>query len=104
MHLGPRVNEPFPVEAARDLLGLVRSLYRATPAADSTRREKLKAIGVELKLAIELGASRPGSLGHRAAWTRAETALVALADVVVTDEKSEAVMRAAGDALVGQKR
>lgn len=103
MHLGPRSNEPFPVEAARDLLGLVRSLYRATPKADAKRRDKLQAIGVELKLAIELGAARVGSLGHRAAWTRAETALAALADVVVTDERSEAVMRAAGDALASKK-
>jgi hypothetical protein len=55
----------------------------------------LQAIGVELKLTLELGAAR---VGHRAEWTRAETALAVLA-VIDPTETSAAVMRAAGDSF-----
>lgn len=77
----PRVlsirHDPFPLEAARDLLGLVRAVYAARVAegAGAVTLAKVAAIGVDLAEAIELGErNRAGTLGHAAAWKRAERA------------------------------
>lgn len=77
---------PLPVETVRDLLGIVRALYRAWgndgPEVASKRRE-LVAIGIDLRTAIKLAKQGgPGSLGNSAAWERAERATKALGLVV----------------------
>jgi hypothetical protein len=88
---GPRVlphRGPLPTETVRDLLGIVRALYRANveagPRGDAQRVE-LEAIGRLLKSALALARQNPDSraMGHRAAWSKAEAAtkcLIALVD------------------------
>jgi hypothetical protein len=66
-----RRDDPFPFEAVRDLLGIVRAMYVAARARRASRAElaKIAAIGRELSEAIELAvSSREGTVGSRAAW------------------------------------
>ncbi len=74
-------SRPFPLDVVRDLLGIARALYRATREAtpeDARALSALEEIGRELRLALDLGKSGPGTLGSRAAWKRAEQATLAL--------------------------
>jgi hypothetical protein len=75
----------FPLEAARDLLGIVRALYTAWRTARRPPDElaELESIGRELAAAIELARRSPvPSLGHSAAWTRADAAAQRLGDII----------------------
>ena len=77
--------DPLPLEAVRDLLGITRALFAArkhdhAPAAEL---EELKAIGSALSRAIELARkTEPNTVGHRAAWDKAEMATERLMRVV----------------------
>jgi hypothetical protein len=91
-------HDPFPLEAARDLLGLVRAVYaaRAAEGAGAVTRARIAVIGVDLAEAVELGAAhRPGTLGHAAAWKRAERAAAAAADLVALTDGADAIVKAA---------
>ena len=75
----------FPVEAVRDLFGVVRAIYAEARQRGVSRGEleRIAAIGKELSAAIELAAgTRPGTLGHRAAIDRAERAAVKVGELV----------------------
>jgi hypothetical protein len=100
-----RDTDPFPLEAARDLLGIARALYAAEVAAEASpeRVAELATIGVDLATAVQMGRNRPGSLGHRAAWDRASGAAQRLAGFVVS-VPAEPMVRAAVDRLVGEGR
>ena len=77
--------DPFPIEAARDLLGLVRSLYAAAKQRDAGKRHlaRLAAAGRALSAAIELAqSSAPGSPEHARAWDKAERATAELGMLV----------------------
>jgi hypothetical protein len=75
--------EPFPFRAARDLLGIVRALYASTPPPHAARRAALKRVGLELQQAMELALEAgPGTMGHAAAWARAERATEQLGQIV----------------------
>lgn len=85
---------PFPFGAARDLLGIARAMFRAT--SDDARRERLKTIGHQLRLALQLARnSGRGSMGRRAAWSHAEQATVALGELVADGTTVEPLVRAA---------
>jgi hypothetical protein len=78
--------EKLPVEAVRDLLGICRALYAAwrvqRPAMEIELGE-LRAIGQDLRAALELAArSKPDTVGHRAAWGKAERAMRKLGELV----------------------
>jgi len=83
---------PFPRETVRDLLGLVRSLYRGElaappPRADKRKVEQLEKIGKRFRLSLELAAKcGPGTLGRRAAWDHAEAATADLGEFVQMSE------------------
>lgn len=85
-----RNTEPFPREAVRDLLGITRALYRAAasePHPDLTRLEKLKEIGKQYRLALDLGVKcEPDTIGGRAARGWAETATASLGEYVAQSE------------------
>lgn len=87
MPAGPR---NFPRELVRDLLGLVRALYRAeldSPPGElnASCLRRLEEIGQQLRQALELGARcGPGTLGRRAAWSSAEAAAAALGELSAT--------------------
>lgn len=75
--MGRPRHETFPLEAVRDLLGIVRALYGSRRAARAGRHEleRIARVGKELADAIDLAATaRPGSVGYRAACAHAEHA------------------------------
>jgi hypothetical protein len=83
-------DEPFPVQAAEDLRGLLRLLYVTTPSSDVQRRRRLAWMGSEMSIAIEL-AGRPAGVGVTAAWNRAERVCHELGDVIGETTASELV-------------
>jgi hypothetical protein len=92
--------DPFPFEAVRDLLGILRALYAADKARGAGERH-LMAVGDiarELRRSVDLALEyEPGTLGHAAAWDRAERATHRLADLVDVTTPVEPVLRAAGE-------
>lgn len=93
-----RRDDPFPFEAVRDLLGLMRALYAAQKAAGAPEGELqlIAQTGKDLQVAISLAAeSRPGTVGYAAAWKRAEDATRragSMAELAIT---AEPVLKAA---------
>ncbi|MFO0571783.1 MAG: hypothetical protein U0263_39530 [Polyangiaceae bacterium] len=82
--LSPR-SEPFPFEAVRDLLGILRALYAARRREGASRRRlrELGGLGRQLRAAVDLALEHePGTLGHAAAWERAERAVAELGALV----------------------
>lgn len=94
-HSSRHSREVFPVEAARDLLGITRALYRAERdgAGDPVRLEELKRIGERLRMALTMARLPPGTLGHSAAWSHADEAIDALGKLV-HDEKLAPIIAA----------
>ncbi|MBK7581746.1 MAG: hypothetical protein IPI67_16245 [Myxococcales bacterium] len=78
-------HDPFPFEAVRDLIGILRALYAAEQRGGrgSRRVREITGIGIELRRAVDLALEHePGTLGHAAAWDRAERATSALTALV----------------------
>jgi hypothetical protein len=75
----------FPHEAVRDLLGLVRAIYAAAKTANAGRQElaRIAKVGAELSGALELAEkTTPGTIGHDAAYRRAEAATLRVGELV----------------------
>jgi hypothetical protein len=69
----PLRTDPFPHEAARDLLGTLRAVRSATPARERLTHKHLHRIIGELEQAIWRGReSKIGSQMHAGAWAAAE--------------------------------
>ena len=81
---------PLPRETVRDLLGIVRALYRVTGASDPKNVVRLQAltdIGRDLRDALRSSRnSHPGTVQHSDAWVAAERATRALGELVASDE------------------
>jgi len=77
--MGPLAVRPFPFEAVRDALGLVRLAYAARP---EDRRDRLEAVERDLRAPLDLARAGEGSLGHRAAIERLERAARELDDLL----------------------
>lgn len=95
--LSPR-HDPFPYEAVRDLLGILRALYLAAKASDAGARRlaTIRAVGRELRASMDLALeSDPGTLGHAAAWRRAEQATERLGELVDCTTPIEPTLAAA---------
>jgi len=93
-----RHDDPFPIEAVRDLLGVVRAMYAAAKSAGAGRNElaRIARVGSELGKALELAAqTRPGSIGHATAWKRAEDATRRVGDLVDGVTPAEPIIVAA---------
>ena len=91
-------HDPFPFEAVRDLLGLVRAVYAARVAegAGAVTLAKVATTGLDLALALDLADHHvTGTLGHAAAWKRAERAATAAADLVALTDGAEPIVLAA---------
>ncbi len=102
-----RRDEPFPFEAVRDLLGIVRALYQAEKQRGAGRAEiaRIARIGKQLSDAIDLAVStKEGTVGHRAAWKHAEEATRALGDVVDALTPAEPIFAAARGRVLGTAR
>ena len=73
----PKLTEQLPLAALRDLIGICRALYVAwkDTGVGPVELEELSRIGHELARALKLAReTKPNSIGHRAAWARAEAA------------------------------
>jgi hypothetical protein len=91
----------------RDLLGLVRSIYRAWHRDGRTPidTEILREVGEELKEALRLGRiSAPGSAVHAAAWVKAERAMKQLGDLITIMETIKPVVESNRDRLCGRQQ
>jgi len=93
-----RHDEPLPLEAVRDLLGVARAYYRATPAHDVEKRDKIASVGMHLADAIDFcTATAPYS--REAAWHQAQLACSELCSLIAVDERAEPLLAAAVGAL-----
>jgi hypothetical protein len=94
-----------PLVALRDLIGLCRALYTAwrTNGAGPIELDELTGIGRELRAAFELARrTKPDTLGHRAAWSRAEAAARRLGHLVGELESLRPTVTAATKRISGQ--
>jgi hypothetical protein len=102
--VAPKFDEPIPLSALRDLLGIVRGLYAAWKASGvgPIELDALLSVGKELAEVLELASNtRPNTLGHRAAWSRAEAATRQLGELVGAHESLRATVTAASQRVVG---
>jgi hypothetical protein len=105
-------DDPFPHEAVRDLLGVVRAIYAAAKHSGASKVElvRIARVGKDLADALDLAVStRQGTMGRRAAWERAEQATRKVGDLVDSLTPAEPLVMAArgrvtGMAAVGRKR
>lgn len=89
---------PLPRETVRDLLGIARLLYRLRleqDPRDVVRLQALEDVGKDLRSALELGRSHPGTIQHDDAWRAAERATRALGELVGDDMPLAPIVRAA---------
>src|SRR5690349_21156353 len=94
----------IPLEALRDLLGVVRALFAAWTASGEgpIELEELRGIGLDLAAAYEMARkTEPNTIGHRAAWSRAEAATARLGHLVGTPEPLSPTVAAATKRVVG---
>jgi hypothetical protein len=104
--MGGGGGDPFPFEAVRDLLGVVRAMYAAAKTAGGGRSElaRIARVGTDLAGALDLAAeTRPGTLGHAAAWRRAEEATRRVGDLVDALTPAEPLVVAARARVSGAR-
>jgi len=64
--------------------------------------EELRGIGESLRIALDMAAkTKPNTMGHRAAWNRAEQATRELGALVSKHTSLESTVRTAGERVVG---
>lgn len=101
--LAPR-DARIPLEALRDLVGICRALYAAWRAerVGPIELEELAGIGKDLNDALRMARkTEPGTLGHRAAWSRAEEATRKLGHLVGKLEPLHPTLEAAAARALG---
>lgn len=89
---------PFPFEAVRDLIGILRAMYAAERAGrhDVQRLRRIQRVAERLRLAQELALEHePETLGHAAAWRHAEHATRELGELVDLTTPLEPTLEAA---------
>ena len=95
--LVPRA-QPFPFEAVRDLIGILRAMYAAERAGrhDVQRLRRIRSVAERLHLAQELALEHdPETLGHAAAWRHAERATQELGELIDLTTPLEPTLEAA---------
>ncbi len=93
-------------DVIRDALGLVRLLYAARRTREATLppgSDPLVSIGRELAAALDLARCEEGSLGHRAARSRAARTLALLAEEVTLGDSASRVARVAQARVAGER-
>ena len=93
-----RRDDPFPAEAVRDLLGIVRAIYAAERerGAGPPVLRRIELVGEHLAVALDLAAtSAAGTVGHRAAWARAERGARGACELVDALTPAERIVEAA---------
>jgi hypothetical protein len=90
--------EPFPATAVRDLVGIVRAMYVAAKLGGAGKNDlaRIERVGRDLADALELAQrSGPGTIGHSAAWKKAEDASRRAGDLVDALTPAEPLIHAA---------
>lgn len=90
--------EPFPATAVRDLVGIVRAMYVAAKLGGAGKNDlaRIEKVGRDLADALELAQrSGPGTIGHSAAWKKAEDASRRAGDLVDALTPAEPLIHAA---------
>lgn len=90
------------IVTVRDLIGLMRLLYRAELAGEASRVKlaKIARIGQLLTEALELAAQYPRPcVGHYAAWTKAREASSMIPDVIDHMTMAQPILKAGERAL-----
>jgi hypothetical protein len=79
----------LPQETVHDLLGIARALLvvRDNQRAPLAELNRIREIAAWLVDALELSRTRPDTLGHRAAWTKAERATAALTELLLNHDE-----------------
>jgi hypothetical protein len=77
-------HDPFPFEAVRDLIGILRAMYATAKAEGNDRRfTVIRRVGRQLRVAIDLALEHePGTAGYAKAWRQAESATLELSGLV----------------------
>jgi hypothetical protein len=80
----------LPRDTVRDLLGIARALYvvRENQGADQVELDRIREVSAWLVDALELARTAPDTLGHRAAWSKAERATATLTELLLTHDES----------------
>lgn len=87
---------PFPVEAVRDLVGIVRAVSASTDRRERLRIAELAQIECDLMKALLRGAeTRPGTDANEAAWELASRAARAFGQHVTMTERAAPIVAAA---------
>lgn len=97
----------LPRDTVRDLLGIARALYfvRDGQAAERPELDRIREVSAWLVEALELSKTAPDTLGHRAAWTKAERATATLTELLlVHDESTQRLVGAQAERLRKQAR
>jgi hypothetical protein len=92
----------LPRDTVRDLLGIARALYvvRDNQSAEQPELDRIREISAWLVDALELSRTAPDTLGHRAAWSKAERATAALTELLLThDEPTKRLVGAQAERL-----
>ena len=91
-------DNPFPFEAVRDLLGIVRATYAwARGAKRIADMQRLARVGNLLREALVLAVEhQPGTMGHGAAWQKADAAVEELGQVIDMLTPARPIIEAAG--------
>src|SRR5262245_58286599 len=96
-------SDPFPFEAVRDLLGVLRALYATTPKEHREIRRKIAGVAGQLRIATEMAQKHdPGTTDFSAAWKRAEEATLHLGDLVAFMARADELVRVAGERVRGR--
>ena len=97
----------LPRETVRDLLGIARALYvvRDNQAAQPSELDRIREVSAWLVDALELSRTAPDTLGHRAAWSKAERATSKLTELLlVHDESTKRLVGAWAERLSARAR
>ena len=80
----------LPKDTVRDLLGISRALYvvRDNQGAPQAELDRIREVGAWLVDALELARTLPDTLGHRAAWAKAERATAVLTELLLVHDES----------------
>jgi hypothetical protein len=102
--VSPNRDKQVPLEALRDLIGVCRALFAAWKASGQgpIELQELEAIGRDLAAAFDLARkTKPNTLGHRAAWSKAEAATAQLGHLVGSLEPLRPTVAAATVRITG---
>ncbi len=103
----PRRDDPIPLDALRDMIGLVRSMWRAKQRekAPPMELERIARVGRDLREAYNMAlSSTRGTMGYWAAWEKCERACSAAVQLVGCLDMAEPIVTAARDAVYATQR